>query len=108
GLVAALTAAAQRAPVAVTIDADSTAVGRFAAEVEAGAYFCCLEAIQNAAKHAGAAATVLVHVRAEVGGLMFDITDDGAGFVPGVADEGTGLTSMRDRIGALGGHLDIV
>ena len=29
-------------------------VGRFAADVEAAAYFCCLEALQNAAKHAQA------------------------------------------------------
>ena len=27
---------------------------RYAADVEAAVYFCCLEAVQNAAKHAGA------------------------------------------------------
>ena len=29
-------------------------VGRYPATVEAAAYFCCLEAVQNAAKHSGA------------------------------------------------------
>ena len=58
GLPDALAAAAQRSPNAVTLEiVDVT--GRQEADVEAALYFCCLEALQNIAKHApDAAATV--------------------------------------------------
>ena len=49
GLPEALRAAAARSPLDVTVDAD---VARYPTEVEAAVYFCCLEAMQNAAKHA--------------------------------------------------------
>ena len=41
-----------RSPVPVEVVARD--VGRYPPPVEAAAYFCCLEAVQNAAKHAGA------------------------------------------------------
>ena len=50
GLPEALRAAANRSALATDVDAE---VGRFPAEVEAAVYFCCLEALQNAGKHAG-------------------------------------------------------
>src|SRR6202034_3481984 len=50
GLVEALRAAANRNPLPVDIVADG--IGRYASETEAALYFCCLEALQNAAKHA--------------------------------------------------------
>jgi signal transduction histidine kinase len=51
GLPTALAAAARRSTMPTTVDADT--LGRYPAEVEATVYFCCLEAIQNASKHAG-------------------------------------------------------
>jgi signal transduction histidine kinase len=39
--------------------------------------------------------------------LRFEITDDGAGFDPGVATASAGIQNMTDRIGALGGELRI-
>src|SRR5262249_56618448 len=51
GLGDALRAAASRSPLGVRV-AISEDVGRFSAEVEAAIYFSCLEALQNAAKHA--------------------------------------------------------
>ena len=48
-------------------------------------YFCCLEALQNAAKHAGADAHVTLRVWDAAGGLRFEVTDDGPGFGPGAA-----------------------
>ena len=43
-------------------------------------YFCCLEALQNAGKHAGAGADATVTVREDEGALLFEVADDGAGF----------------------------
>ena len=39
--------------------------------------------------------------------LVFEIGDDGAGLDPMVGERGTGLTNMRDRLGAVGGDLRI-
>ena len=50
GLGEALRAAASRSPLPVTVSADG--IGRYSQELEAAIYFCCLEALQNAGKHA--------------------------------------------------------
>jgi signal transduction histidine kinase len=105
GLAEALRAVASRAPLGARVDAD--AIGRYPPQVEATVYFCCAEALQNAAKHAGAAAHATVDVREEQGMLRFEVADDGAGFDPRSAPRGAGLTSMGDRLGALGGHLTV-
>src|SRR5207248_10844778 len=52
GLAAALTAQARKAPLPVEVETDG--LGRYAQEAEAAVYFCCLEAMQNVAKYAGA------------------------------------------------------
>ncbi len=52
GIGAALRAALGAGPVPVTVVEEQ--VQRYAADVEAAVYFCCLEAVQNAAKHSGA------------------------------------------------------
>ena len=77
-------------------------VGRYPAEVEAAIYFSCLEALQNAAKHAQEA-TVELRLWTESGGLLFSVTDDGPGFDPAVARRGHGYVNMADRLGAIGG-----
>jgi signal transduction histidine kinase len=82
-------------------------IGRFAPEVEAAVYYACLEAVQNATKHAGAGASVTVTLQADAGSLSFEVTDDGSGFAPATASEGLGLQSLHDRIGAVGGRLSI-
>jgi signal transduction histidine kinase len=101
GLVPALRAAADTCPVPVTVTAGP--LGREPVDVEAALYFCCLEALQNAAKHAGAR-HVLVEVRRDDGALTLVIRDDGTGFA-GSTGGGTGLTNMRDRIESAGGAL---
>ena len=103
GLGEAMSAACRRAPLPATLEAD--AVGRYAPEVEAAVYFCCLEALQNAAKHAGPGASAHVRIWEEAGGLLFEISDDGEGFESSHDGEGAGLTNMRDRLGAVGGTL---
>jgi signal transduction histidine kinase len=70
-------------------------------------YFCCLEALQNAGKHAGDGASATIHVHEGQGGLLFEVADDGVGFNPAAEAGGAGLTNMTDRLGALGGSLRI-
>ncbi len=83
-------------------------VGRHPPDVEAAVYFCCLEGLQNAAKHAGPDATVQVTIALdEPGWLRFEVEDDGRGFDPATAQGGGGFVSMRDRVGALGGDLEV-
>jgi signal transduction histidine kinase len=104
GLAAALDAQARRSPVAVSLDADD--IGRYPPEVEAAVYFCVLEALQNAAKYAGATDAV-VRVWTDDGELAFTVTDDGGGFDPASTPRGSGLQNMADRLAALGGTLDV-
>lgn len=103
GLTAALSAAAQRA--ALPTDVAAATIGRHAQELEAAVYFCCLEAMQNAGKHAGAGARCTVSLREEHGALRFEVADDGAGFDAAVRATGAGFVNMGDRVGAMGGSL---
>jgi signal transduction histidine kinase len=100
GLAEALRAAATRSPLAVDVDAGG--VGRFPTEVEAAIYFCCLEALQNAAKHAPGA-HVDVRVWQDGADLRFQVADDGPGFDVAAATHGHGFVNMSDRLGAIGG-----
>jgi signal transduction histidine kinase len=104
GLVAALDAQARKSTVPVTVSGD--AVDRFPQEVEAGVYFCCLEALQNVAKYS-AAAHASVTLAVDDGELLFSVEDDGRGFDPATTPYGAGLQNMADRIAALGGALEV-
>jgi signal transduction histidine kinase len=101
GLGAALAAACRRSGVPAGLEAD--ALGRYHPDIEAAVYFCCVEALQNAAKHAGPGANVAVRVWEEEGALLFEVADDGAGFTPDGRPSGAGLANMSDRLGAVGG-----
>jgi len=104
GLVEALTTAARSCLGPITVTAEH--VRRYQADVEAGVYFCCLEAIQNALKHGGD--DVLIDVQLDGrDGLAFTVSDNGPGFPKRPDSNGDGLTNMQDRIGALGGTLTI-
>jgi signal transduction histidine kinase len=105
GLAAALSAAASHATLPATVRAAS--LGRYPADVETAVYFCCLEALQNACKHAGERATVSLRVREEHGRLAFEVTDDGAGFDASGRCLGAGFRNMADRLGAFGGRLRV-
>lgn len=102
GLEAALRAAVANSPVPVIVTADGT--GRYGPAAEAAAYFCALEALQNAGKHAGATRIQLRLVHANAG-LQFTVEDDGAGFDTTAIAEGSGLANMRDRLAAVDGVL---
>jgi len=106
GLPEALSAAAGRAALPTSVDADG--IGRYPQAVEAAVYFCVLEALQNAAKHAGDGAEARLSVREEEGALLFVVSDDGAGFDMGSgAQGGHGFVNMRDRVGAIGGSIRV-
>jgi signal transduction histidine kinase len=102
GLQEALRAAALRVPLATTVECEG--VDRYPAEVEGAVYFSCLEAIQNAVKHARGASGISVLI---VGNdeLRFEVGDDGEGFDPNKTASGQGLVNMRDRLAAVGGSL---
>jgi signal transduction histidine kinase len=100
GLVAALEAQARKAAVPVAVEADG--VGRLDRDVEAGVYFCLLEALNNVAKYADAS-HVDVRLRRRDGQVVFEVRDDGIGFDASSASYGTGLQGMTDRLTALGG-----
>jgi signal transduction histidine kinase len=107
GIVPALEAHIRKIGARATIDAEPGVIGRrFDADVEACAYFCCLQAIQNVVRHAGDAE---VGVRFAIDGedLTFEIADDGPGFDVATTPRGMGLQIIQDRVDALEGSLTI-
>ena len=104
GLADAVRGAIARAGVRGSVAADG--LGRYPQAIESTAYFCCVEAIQNAVKHAPGS-RVAVRLWAADGALLFEVRDDGPGFDRAVSAAATGMTNMRDRVGALGGTLRI-
>ncbi|TMR90562.1 sensor histidine kinase [Nonomuraea basaltis] len=104
GLETALRAAAWHSPLPTAIE--SAGIGRYPPEIEINIYFCLLEALQNAIKHAGGEATVTILLQ-DRNGLSFDFRDTGAGTSPGVIQAGSGITTMNDRLSAIGGTLTI-
>ena len=104
GLAAALESQARKSSVPVSLESDG--LERYPQEVEAAVYFCCLEALQNISKYAGAS-TATIRLADGAGTLAFEVTDDGRGFDPGSTGYGTGLQGMADRLDALGGSLEV-
>jgi signal transduction histidine kinase len=105
GLAEALRGAASGTGVPTRVEA--AALDTYAPEVEATVYFSCVEALDNVAEHAGAGARATVQVRHRNDALLFEVTDDGAGFDGQAVRPGSGLTSVSDRVGAVGGQLTI-
>ena len=108
GLPAALEAHLAKARPSATLEADlSVASARYTPEVEAAVYFCCQEALQNCAKHAGSA-PVTVRLAVDDGWLVFTVADAGPGFeLTAARHVGSGLQNMADRLAALGGILEV-
>jgi signal transduction histidine kinase len=104
GLATALRRQAGNSALAVTID--DRGLGRYAIEVEAAVYFACLEALNNAAKHAPGSRVVVVLLERDAH-IVFSVRDDGAGFDPRDYRPGFGLGSMADRVAALGGTVHV-
>ncbi|MCE3553845.1 histidine kinase [Pseudonocardia sp. RS11V-5] len=113
GLVAALEAELAGPP-PVQVESELAAGRRYPPELEAAVYFCCLESVNNAHKHAPGA-DVVIRFAEEDGRLHFTIRDSGPGFVvpepavvgPGAATAGRGLRNVAARIVAAGGRVDL-
>lgn len=106
GLPEALRAAARSSPMAVAVR--SAGIDRLSEEVELAVYYCCLEALQNTAKHAGSDATALVTLTRDERHVRFEVHDSGVGFDSERLEAGNGLVNMRDRVEAVGGALEVV
>jgi signal transduction histidine kinase len=104
GLEAALRLRAARAPVKVMIDAID--IGRCPEPIEIAVYFCCLEAMQNAAKYARAGSVDVV-LRRTGDAIAFSVCDEGAGFDPSTVRRGVGMRSMADRLASVGGTFHV-
>jgi signal transduction histidine kinase len=104
GLAAAVRAQAGKAPGPVEVSTDG--VGRYPAEIETAIYFCCLEALQNAARHAPGVA-VRVSLAGSDAEVAFSVADEGPGFDRAAAAGGAGLRNMSDRLAALGGSCQV-
>ena len=100
GLARAVAALVSRTRIPVGVDLPDE---RFAAAVEATAYFVIAEALTNIAKHSGAH-EAQVRAWTEDGLLRVDVCDDGAG---GARLDGSGLLGLHDRVVSLGGQLRI-
>ena len=92
---------------ALSVDIRDAGLTRQAEGVELTVYFCCLEALQNAAKHAGPGASAVVVLGQDRDGVHFSVEDDGVGFEPDDVERGGGLTNLADRAAAAGGELRI-
>jgi signal transduction histidine kinase len=92
---------------ALTVDIRDEGLARHPESVEVAVHFCCLEALQNTAKHAGPGATAVVRLGEDREAVHFSVVDDGVGFEPETIDRIGGLTNLADRAAAAGGSLRI-
>jgi signal transduction histidine kinase len=102
GLAEGLRAVASRTSLSTHLQIETR--HRYPPSIEATVYFCCLEALQNAARHAGPGARATVHIWEDEQRLHFEVADDGVGFDSANGSRGAGLANLGDRIGALGGR----
>jgi signal transduction histidine kinase len=94
------------------VDSSTQSIGRLPPAIERAVYFCCAEAIQNAAKHAGSSASVTLSLRLSLVGdiqeLRFQIADNGIGIgTSAQRGDGRGMSNMRLRIESVGGTLEV-
>jgi signal transduction histidine kinase len=105
GLAASMRAAVALAPIAVDIEGEP--LGTLPEPVAVAAYLSCLDAVENAAAHAGDGVHVSIVLRHDESGLQFEVADDGEGFDPAATAPGAGLARIADRLSALGGSLSV-
>jgi len=101
GLAAALSEATAANPVPVLVRGGD--VPRLPGGVEATLYFCALEAVQNATKHADSTRIDLM-LESGPAGVSVAVEDNGSGIAPG-AHQGSGLANLSERAASVGGRL---
>jgi signal transduction histidine kinase len=102
-------AAAVSARTLIPVEVRSTVTQRLPSPVETALYRVVQEALTNATRH-GRPTRVRVEIDQDQGWLRGMICDDGAGFEVErcVRNGGLGLKGMHERLGALGGSLQVV
>jgi signal transduction histidine kinase len=103
GLHAATEDLVDRVPLPTTLEYTDEQAG-LSRRVETAAYFVVAEALSNAVKHSGANA-LRVRIQRVDNRLCVEVRDDGIGGA--VANGGSGLRGIADRVDALGGHLRV-
>lgn len=103
GLAATAEELADQMPLPVQMDLEVD--GQLTATVASTAYFMVAEGLANAVKHA-CATKLTVRITRQDHLLTVQVGDDGKGGAT-VHDAGLGLRSIADRLGALGGRLEI-
>jgi signal transduction histidine kinase len=111
GLRAAVASAAERLSVGTgdwtaTVDA-ALHLPPIPKTVSSAAYHVVVEALTNARRHSeGTKAHVRIGISADGNHLVLEVSDNGRGF-NGEPREGVGLQSMRERVAATGGALEV-
>jgi signal transduction histidine kinase len=103
GLGPALKALARRSSLPVNLEV--TVERQLPAAIGVAAYYVVAEALTNVAKHAHAT-NVTIRVQMQEGDLRLVIQDDGIGGAE--LAKGSGLIGLKDRVEALGGHMQII
>jgi signal transduction histidine kinase len=102
GLAAGMRAAVARAPIDVEVEAES--LGPLPEPVAVAVYLTCLDAVDNAAAHAGDGVHVSVVLRLSENGLHLEVADDGEGFDPDATATGA---RIADRLSAVGARFSV-
>jgi signal transduction histidine kinase len=100
GLLVALEEVADTLPVPLLLDVPDR---RWDAELERCVYFCALEAVTNAVRHAAASRIEVGVAEHAAGGLVLTVQDDGRGGARAPATGG--LRMLADRVDTFGGEL---
>ncbi|HTF51025.1 MAG TPA: ATP-binding protein [Pseudonocardia sp.] len=82
---------------------------RYPPDIEAAIYFCCLEAVNNARKHA-AGAPIAVRIWLSDGALRFSVRDQGPGFDAAASTKsgGRGQRNLQTRISGVSGRIEVI
>lgn len=91
---------------AIPIDLRLSGERELPLEVEQAIFRVVQEGLSNIVRHSGAS-RVVVHLAAERDKIDLSIEDDGVGIQPAQGQEGVGLSSMQERIEAVGGSFSI-
>jgi signal transduction histidine kinase len=109
GLVGALRVELAGGHPPVTFDSDGVPADLpVPADVAAAVFFCCLESVNNARKHAGGAA-IGVRLAPGDGRLRFTVHDEGPGWDPAAStgSPGRGMRNLMARIASVGGRIEV-
>ena len=94
-----------RSDVVTVVDVDPTVASELAS-VASDVVQLTREALSNVGRHAKAA-TCRVSLQRNGGSAFLEIDDDGRGFELDGKSGGLGIANLRDRVGSLGGTMDI-